>query len=96
MASPRGPWTRRCAGAGAGPARLGPDPALPLAAARAGDPGGANGHSRVLVAELNDGQMRREIERLACSIPGLEVAGVHRLDGELITPEQIRQQGGLL
>ena len=48
---------------------------------------------RVVVAELNDGQMRREVERLACGGP--EVVGVHRLDGELITPEQILQAGGL-
>lgn len=60
------------------------------------------GHSRVVVAELNDGQMRREIERLACATPGgaqslgVQVQGVHRLDGELITPEQIGKQGGIL
>jgi 2-oxoglutarate ferredoxin oxidoreductase subunit alpha len=42
---------------------------------------------RVVVAELNDGQMRREVERLACE--SVEVVGVHRLDGELITPQQI-------
>jgi 2-oxoglutarate ferredoxin oxidoreductase subunit alpha len=53
-------------------------------------------HSRVIVAELNDGQMRREIERLACLRPEIEVLGVHRLDGELITPEQIGAKGGLL
>ena len=53
-------------------------------------------HSRVVVAELNDGQMRREIERLACSRPEIEVLGVHRLDGELITPQQIGTKGGLL
>jgi 2-oxoglutarate ferredoxin oxidoreductase subunit alpha len=39
----------------------------------------------VVVAELNHGQYRREIERLA---PGLEVCGLNRVDGELITPEQ--------
>jgi 2-oxoglutarate ferredoxin oxidoreductase subunit alpha len=49
---------------------------------------------RVIVAELNDGQLRREIERLACD--GVEVAGVHRVDGELITPQQILKEGGLL
>jgi 2-oxoglutarate ferredoxin oxidoreductase subunit alpha len=54
-------------------------------------------HSRVVVAELNDGQMRREIERLACTHPApIQVLGAHRLDGELITPEQILVQGGLL
>jgi hypothetical protein len=38
----------------------------------------------VVVAELNHGQYRREIERLA---HGLEVIGLHRVDGELIAPE---------
>jgi 2-oxoglutarate ferredoxin oxidoreductase subunit alpha len=51
------------------------------------------GARRVVVAELNDGQLRREIERLACD--EAEVLGVHRLDGELITPEQILERGGL-
>ena len=60
--------------------------------------GGVRG---VGVAELNDGQMLREIERLACApacpAAGLmEVCGVHRLDGELITPQQILERGGLL
>ncbi len=41
---------------------------------------------RVVVAELNLGQFRREIERLA---PGREVAGVHRVDGGLIAPEEL-------
>ncbi|MBX7187136.1 MAG: pyruvate flavodoxin/ferredoxin oxidoreductase [Vicinamibacteria bacterium] len=39
---------------------------------------------RVVVAELNHGQYRREIERLA---RGAEVVGLHRVDGELIAPE---------
>jgi 2-oxoglutarate ferredoxin oxidoreductase subunit alpha len=43
---------------------------------------------RVVIAELNHGQYRREIERLA---QGLEVRGVHRVDGELITPEEIME-----
>lgn len=42
------------------------------------------GITRVVVAELNHGQYRREIERLA---HGLEVIGLHRVDGELIAPE---------
>lgn len=42
---------------------------------------------RVVVAELNDGQLRREIERLVCD--GVEVVGTQRMDGELITPQQI-------
>ena len=43
-----------------------------------------DGIERVVVAELNHGQYRREIERLArCA----EVRGLHRVDGELIAPE---------
>ena len=45
------------------------------------------GIERVVVAELNLGQYRREIERLVGS--DVEVAGVHRLDGELIAPREI-------
>ncbi|MCB1007262.1 MAG: pyruvate flavodoxin/ferredoxin oxidoreductase [Acidobacteria bacterium] len=44
------------------------------------------GVERVVVAELNLGQYRSEIEKLA---GGREVVGVHRVDGEPITPEQI-------
>jgi 2-oxoglutarate ferredoxin oxidoreductase subunit alpha len=40
---------------------------------------------RVVVAELNFGQYRRELERFA---GGREVAGLNRADGELIAPEQ--------
>ncbi|MGQ9586112.1 MAG: transketolase C-terminal domain-containing protein [Anaerolineae bacterium] len=45
---------------------------------------------RVVVAELNLGQYRREIERLAA---GREVIGVHRVDGEIISPEAILEKG---
>ncbi|MGD8758946.1 MAG: hypothetical protein PVJ07_01690 [Anaerolineales bacterium] len=48
---------------------------------------------RVVVAELNLGQYRREIERLARD--GQEVIGVHRVDGELISPADILEQGGV-
>lgn len=44
-------------------------------------------HHCVIVAELNDGQLRREVERLTCG--RATVVGVHRIDGELITPQQI-------
>jgi 2-oxoglutarate ferredoxin oxidoreductase subunit alpha len=44
------------------------------------------GIERVVVAELNLGQYRREIERLA---GGREVVGVNRVDGELIGVEEI-------
>jgi 2-oxoglutarate ferredoxin oxidoreductase subunit alpha len=46
------------------------------------------GIQRVVVAELNHGQYRREIERIA---KGAEVVGLHRVDGELITPEQFAE-----
>jgi 2-oxoglutarate/2-oxoacid ferredoxin oxidoreductase subunit alpha len=41
---------------------------------------------RVVVAELNHGQYRREIERVVRSA---EIVGVHRVDGELIAPEAL-------
>ncbi len=49
-------------------------------------------HARVVVPELNHGQYRLEIERLAAQLdPRLRVVGLNRVDGELITPEQIIQ-----
>jgi 2-oxoglutarate ferredoxin oxidoreductase subunit alpha len=42
---------------------------------------------RVVVAELNLGQYRREVERLVGG--SKEVVGIHRVDGELIKPQQI-------
>jgi 2-oxoglutarate ferredoxin oxidoreductase subunit alpha len=50
--------------------------------------GALDGIRRVVVAELNDGQYRREIERL---LPQAEVVGVTRIDGELITPAEIHE-----
>jgi 2-oxoglutarate ferredoxin oxidoreductase subunit alpha len=49
------------------------------------------GMGRIVVAELNLGQYRLEIERLAGLLDGPrpEVVGVHRVDGELIAPEEI-------
>jgi 2-oxoglutarate ferredoxin oxidoreductase subunit alpha len=49
---------------------------------------------RVVVAELNPGLLRREIERFSCK--DTEIIGVNRLDGELIMPRQILHAGGLL
>lgn len=46
------------------------------------------GINRVIVAELNHGQYRREIERL---VGGIEVVGLHRVDGELIAPESFME-----
>ncbi len=48
----------------------------------------AAGVERVVVPELNPGQYRLEVERL---LPGAPVVGVNRLDGEMITPEQVRE-----
>jgi len=45
-----------------------------------------DGISRVVVPELNLGQYRREIERLA---QGRQVVGINRVDGSLIAPDQI-------
>lgn len=50
------------------------------------------GVRRVVVAELNLGLYRREIERLADR--SQEVVGVHRLDGELISPLEILEAAG--
>lgn len=51
------------------------------------------GIRRVIVPELNLGQYIREVERLVKD--GVEVVGVHRVDGELISPDEILTQGGL-
>lgn len=45
------------------------------------------GVRRVIVPELNLGQYRREVERVVHG--EVEVIGVERVDGELITPDQI-------
>ena len=52
------------------------------------------GVARVVVAELNLGQYRLEIERLAGLLDGRrpEVVGVHRVDGELIAPGEILER----
>ena len=52
---------------------------------------------RVVVAELNLGDFRREVERVVyrwaaqMRRPAPEIAGIHRLDGELIAPQQFAQ-----
>lgn len=48
-----------------------------------------HGIERVVVAELNHGQYRREIERL---VKHAKVVGLHRVDGELIAPEAFVEQ----
>jgi len=52
-----------------------------------------SGVRKVIVPELNLGQYSLEVERLATN--GIEVVGIHRVDGELISPEEILEQGGL-
>jgi len=51
------------------------------------------GIQRVVVAELNLGLYRREIERLA---GGCDIVGVHRVDGELLSPQEILEVGGIM
>jgi 2-oxoglutarate ferredoxin oxidoreductase subunit alpha len=49
------------------------------------------GSARVIVPELNFGQYRVEIERVALSLePRPQVIGANRVDGELITPQEIQ------
>lgn len=52
------------------------------------------GMERIVVAELNLGQYRLEIERLAGLLDGPRpaVVGVHRVDGELIAPQEIAER----
>jgi 2-oxoglutarate ferredoxin oxidoreductase subunit alpha len=45
------------------------------------------GVRRVVVPELNLGQYQKEIERIAGN--GVKVIGIHRVDGELISPQEI-------
>jgi len=59
---------------------------VPEAAIRAA----ASGTDRVIVAELNMGQYRREIERVLG--PDKDVVGVHRVDGGLIAPAEIASE----
>ena len=51
------------------------------------------GIRKVIVPELNLGQYRLEVERLARE--EVKVVGINRVDGELISPEEILVQGGL-
>jgi 2-oxoglutarate ferredoxin oxidoreductase subunit alpha len=51
------------------------------------------GMKRIIVAELNQGQYRREIERLASDAQ--EIIGVNRIDGGMLSPREILEGGGL-
>ena len=49
--------------------------------------------ARVIVPELNLGQYRLEVERLAATVDSRpQVIGVNRVDGELIEPAEIEEQ----
>jgi 2-oxoglutarate ferredoxin oxidoreductase subunit alpha len=51
-----------------------------------------NGIERIVVPELNLGQFKIEVERVAWRIDNtIEVIGVNRIDGELISPLQITE-----
>lgn len=51
------------------------------------------GMTRILVPELNFGQYREEIERIAWTQdPRPEVIGINRVDGQLISPDEIQEQ----
>jgi len=63
-----------------------PVPAKAIAGAMAGV-------RKVIVPEMNMGQYRLEVERLAPS--GVEVVGVNKMDTTLISPGEILEQGGL-
>jgi 2-oxoglutarate/2-oxoacid ferredoxin oxidoreductase subunit alpha len=52
------------------------------------------GVSKVIVPELNMGQYRLEVERLAPD--GVDIVGINRVDGELISPNEILELGGIL
>ncbi len=56
--------------------------------------GALAGIKKVIVPEMNMGQYRLEIERLASD--GVEVVGVNKMDTTLISPTEILEQGGLL
>ncbi|MBI3078070.1 MAG: pyruvate flavodoxin/ferredoxin oxidoreductase [Deltaproteobacteria bacterium] len=52
----------------------------------------AVGVRRAVVPELNLGQYRLEVERL---LPGCAVVGVNKMNTELLSPQEILEQGGL-
>jgi 2-oxoglutarate ferredoxin oxidoreductase subunit alpha len=47
------------------------------------------GVKKLVVPEMNQGQMRHEFERAVS--PDVEVVGVNRVDGEMLTPEEIME-----
>ena len=53
-----------------------------------------DGVKKIVVPEMNMGQYRLEIERLAP--PNIEVVGVNKMDTILVSPTEIIEKGGLL
>lgn len=49
----------------------------------------AGGVNHIIVAEMNRGQLIREVERASCG--KASVSGVHKYDGTLIKPEEIQE-----
>jgi 2-oxoglutarate/2-oxoacid ferredoxin oxidoreductase subunit alpha len=47
------------------------------------------GVKKLVVPEMNQGQMKHEFERAVS--PEVEVVGVNRVDGEMLTPEEIME-----
>ena len=47
------------------------------------------GVRKLVVPEMNQGQMKHEFERAVS--PDVEVVGVNRVDGEMLTPEEIME-----
>jgi 2-oxoglutarate ferredoxin oxidoreductase subunit alpha len=78
----------RAALRGSGPPQMEPGEESRSFVSRVGPPS----ITRVIVPELNFGQYRLDIERVARLFDArLEVIGVNRVDGELIEPEEISQ-----
>ncbi|MGD2113846.1 MAG: hypothetical protein PVG07_02265, partial [Acidobacteriota bacterium] len=66
-----------------------PETAIRAVLGPPGPEGLASGIERIVVAELNHGLYRREIERLVPPAPDrVEMLGLNRIDGDLITPAQ--------
>jgi len=76
---------------------LWPVPERGLLAAITDGVGGGSTIDHIVVAEMNQGQYRLEVERVVYGWAARnrqvapEVVGLHRVDGELITPQQFRE-----
>ena len=54
----------------------------------------SKGVKRIILPELNQGQYLREVQRITPDF--VEITGIHRFDGGLISPEQILIQGKII